>query len=234
MTDAKTPSAKQIGQWQAQISRTRSRRLSLRLSPSGSLLVRAPYWLPLNSIEDYILSKTDWLDRQQQKNHRLYAFTDKYLTRQTSITYQPHDESEFRTEIQPGKITLFYPEGIEYSTWDLYQRIRPALKQRLAYETKELIPPVLERINRQFKFDVAPAKFRFARSRWGSCNRHGQIMLNTQLVRLPDELINYVVCHELAHTQHLNHGPKFHALLELMDPSAKKHSKLLAKHQLLY
>lgn len=50
-------------------------------------------------------------------------------------------------------------------------------------------------------------------SNWGSCSTKGNINLNMQLMRLPEELRDYVILHELCHLKQLNHGPEFHAML---------------------
>jgi predicted metal-dependent hydrolase len=48
-----------------------------------------------------------------------------------------------------------------------------------------------------------------ARTRWGSCNSDGSIRLNWRLMHFPHEIIDYVICHELAHLKELNHGAEF-------------------------
>jgi hypothetical protein len=55
-------------------------------------------------------------------------------------------------------------------------------------------------------------------SNWGSCSSLGNINLNLRLVTLPPELADYVMLHELCHLRYMNHGPKFHALLESVCP----------------
>jgi len=57
-------------------------------------------------------------------------------------------------------------------------------------------------------------KFKKMKSRWGSCNSLGVITLNTNLLKLHKEQIDYVVVHELAHLVHMNHSKKFHTLVE--------------------
>jgi len=47
------------------------------------------------------------------------------------------------------------------------------------------------------------------RTRWGSCSHNDNISLNVKLVRLPDELIDYVILHELVHTRFKNHSNQF-------------------------
>jgi len=64
-------------------------------------------------------------------------------------------------------------------------------------------------------------------TRWGSCSRKNNINLNVKLVRLPDELIDYVILHELVHTKIKNHSKDFWAELSgLISDAKRKHSKL--------
>ncbi len=55
--------------------------------------------------------------------------------------------------------------------------------------------------------------FRRMKSKWGSCSAKGKINLNTWLQALPDELVAFIVHHELAHLKVRNHGPEFKALI---------------------
>ncbi|MBN2284688.1 MAG: M48 family metallopeptidase [Deltaproteobacteria bacterium] len=59
------------------------------------------------------------------------------------------------------------------------------------------------------------------RTRWGSCSARNTISLNMKLVRLPEDLIDYVILHELAHTRVKNHGPDFWSLLDSLVGDAK-------------
>src|SRR5690606_27651255 len=56
---------------------------------------------------------------------------------------------------------------------------------------------------------VKPRGFsvRFYKSRWGSCNRRGELQFNWLLMMAPPEVVDYVVVHELAHLRHFDHSP---------------------------
>ena len=61
---------------------------------------------------------------------------------------------------------------------------------------------------------VSPAGFELGRGmrKLGHCTSKRVIQLSRNLVLLPEELVRYIVCHELAHLTHMNHSPQFHAL----------------------
>ena len=66
-----------------------------------------------------------------------------------------------------------------------------------------------------------------AQSRWGSCNSRGEVRLNWRLLQAPPHIINYVICHELAHLKQMNHSAKFWAVVEQLYPNYKLAEKEL-------
>lgn len=72
-----------------------------------------------------------------------------------------------------------------------------------------------------------PLKLSSAQSRWGSCSSRGDIRLNWRLLQAPPHIINYVVCHELAHLKEMNHSAKFWAVVESIYPDYKLAEKEL-------
>ena len=66
-----------------------------------------------------------------------------------------------------------------------------------------------------------------AQSRWGSCNSRGEVRLNWRLLQAPPHIINYVICHELAHLKQMNHSAKFWAVVEQLFPNYKAAEKEL-------
>jgi len=70
------------------------------------------------------------------------------------------------------------------------------------------------------------------RTRWGTCSSKNNISLNVKLVKLPDELIDYVILHELVHTQVKNHGQPFWLEMDRLVGDGKKMQSRLKEYGL--
>jgi predicted metal-dependent hydrolase len=70
---------------------------------------------------------------------------------------------------------------------------------------------------------------RSQKTRWGSCSVRGTISLNWRLMLLPSVLADYVLAHELCHLRHLDHSPRFWALLSTLMPDYRERRFALRK-----
>ena len=68
------------------------------------------------------------------------------------------------------------------------------------------------------------------KTRWGSCSSKGNLNFNCLLMLAPDEVVDYVVIHELCHLIEMNHSKAFWKQVEQMMPDYKKHRKWLKDH----
>ncbi len=83
----------------------------------------------------------------------------------------------------------------------------PPVKIRVSLATR------LDELARTYNFNYNKISIRNQKSRWGSCSAQNNISLNQKLFYLPDELRDYVLVHELAHTVEKNHSPAFWEIL---------------------
>ena len=70
-----------------------------------------------------------------------------------------------------------------------------------------------------------------AKTRFGSCSSKGNISYSYRLVLYPEDAIDYVVVHELAHIKEMNHSKRFYAIIEKVLPDYKERIKLLKNHR---
>ena len=84
---------------------------------------------------------------------------------------------------------------------------------------------------RYFRRPLGKVRYRYARSRWGSCSARGNISIATRLLLAPPAVFRYVLIHELAHLVELNHSPRFWNLVANADPGYREHQAWLHRHQ---
>ena len=69
------------------------------------------------------------------------------------------------------------------------------------------------------------------KTRWGSCSPAGNLTLNWKLLMAPEDIVDYVVIHELAHLKHMNHSKKFWDLVGRYCPGWARYRKWLVTHE---
>lgn len=68
-------------------------------------------------------------------------------------------------------------------------------------------------------------------TRWGSCSSKGNLNYNWKLIRVPEELLDYVVVHELAHRREMNHSRQFWEIVEQVLPDYRQRRKALKSYE---
>ena len=84
-----------------------------------------------------------------------------------------------------------------------------------------LVREKIAQLNSIYDFRYNKVSIKNTSSRWGSCSKSGNLNFSYKLLYLSDELVVYVVAHELAHLQEMNHGKKFWLLVSKTVPNWK-------------
>lgn len=99
---------------------------------------------------------------------------------------------------------------------------RKSLIEELRRTAKADLPQRIERIARQTGLRYAKLSIRASCTKWGSCSGQNHISLSLFLMTLPEHLRDFVIIHELCHTVHHNHSPRFHALVDSLTGGCEK------------
>ncbi len=81
-----------------------------------------------------------------------------------------------------------------------------------------------------FKKNIKNVSLKYNTSNWGSCSNVGNINLSTCLLFAPDDVVDYVIIHELAHLLEMNHSPRFWKHVENAMPDYKEKKKWLKQN----
>jgi predicted metal-dependent hydrolase len=132
----------------------------------------------------------------------------------------------FKVEINGRKVVIA-TEGHSDKIDVIAKLVRRKISQAVMPELVELVGSINQKY---FGSKISTIKIRDSVSRWGSCSAEGAISLNFRLLMMPQEILDYVIVHELAHTKIRNHGPKFWNLVGTAIPDHKEKRKWLRKN----
>jgi len=167
-------------------------------------------------IDRFILSRERWVKEKLAESNGKKALRKDfslnygdylmYRGKQYPITIKQGDRVGFDDEgfYIPPDLT---PEQIKHACIQIYRVLakRDLTKIALALSGKMSVTPTAIRINS-------------AKSRWGSCSVRESVNFSWKLIMADDDIIEYVVVHELAHITELNHSKRFWALVKSVLP----------------
>lgn len=106
--------------------------------------------------------------------------------------------------------------------------------EELRRAAREDLPPRIARLSTATGLRYEKLSIRASRTKWGSCSGRNHISLSLFLMTLPEPLRDFVILHELCHTVHHNHSPRFHALLDrLTGGREKEFNRALRRYAIL-
>jgi predicted metal-dependent hydrolase len=206
------------------LRRAKRRTIGFQIDDHG-LTISAPRWVRLADIEAAIGEKERWI-RTKQAEWRAWRarrqlpevrwadggtlpFVGQPLTlrlRGAAVTTALLHESDVR------ELHLALPPDASE------QQVRDTVQGWLQTEARRLLGERLALLGTRAGIRYAGWSLSSARSQWGSCTHDGRIRLSWRLVHFTLPVIDYVVAHELAHLQEMNHGPRFWSAVAALLP----------------
>ena len=213
--------------------RTGVRRLSISVRPFSGVRVTLSPYMSYKQAESFLHEKGAWIRKQMAKIQKFeqgrtnFSSDTVFTTREHILRLYQSPGSAFKYSISNGEIRVYYPSEYETGNTQVQDWIRNALIETWRLEAKQYLPKRLRHLAEMHGFSYNRVFIRNNRSRWGSCSAKNNINLNLHLMRLPDELTDYVLLHELVHTRHKNHGPDFWGTLGNYVPDVRTQDKRL-------
>lgn len=200
------------------VSKTRrARRITLSVRPPDKIRLSMPAWVTMKEAMRFVDSRVEWVEGAIEKyaaKHPVEVIEMPYFTRWHHLKLSPLDTSKITISIRYGIIEVIYPLELDYRDETVQQAVKKGIEEAWRAEAKEYLPERVSALATEHGFQHGKVSIRNTVSKWGSCSSRNDISLSLHLMRLPDHLIDYVLLHELCHTVHKNHGPKFHQLLD--------------------
>ena len=202
-----------------------AKRKSLRLTVdiNGKFILYCPKGYPKKLAYDFFEKHRDsLLARQALRTNEL---TEKLFEKQNGNYTLLYFGKRYPLIFSDEKALRFDGEHFTFPKDLSLDVCRDTYREFLRKATKAYITPLVDEIAKKHGFTYEKVTVKAIRSRYGSCSAKKNLNFTLALAACSPEFINMVVCHELAHTVHLNHSADFHALLDRICPDNRKVSK---------
>jgi predicted metal-dependent hydrolase len=143
--------------------------------------------------------------------------------RTVAVCVEPATLRQLQVRIEPDLISVFAPPAVCGDASRLERALRHALMQRAERDARRLLDAEAARLGVRW----SGLSIRDPSAQWGSCGPDGAIALSWRLVMAPPEVFRYVVIHELCHRVHMDHSPRFWALVAQQMPEFETHKAWL-------
>ncbi len=209
--------------------RSKRKTIAIHITKDAAVEVRAPLKVTKSEIDRFVASKQEWIDthlalcKQSVQNKSVFQlnYGDTVLLqgRAYSIVVTDGNRAGFDGE------SFFMPPGLSTD------EIKHAVIQIYKMVAKNVFTQ--KGLDYAKQMDVTPTaiKVNGAKTRWGSCSGKNSLNFSWLLVMADDDVIDYVVVHELAHIKEHNHSAKFWAVVADILPDYKQRQSKLKQLQ---
>ncbi|MBE6583694.1 MAG: M48 family metallopeptidase [Ruminococcaceae bacterium] len=170
------------------IVRSSRKTCAIKVKPNGEVVIYAPYRMPLELIDKFVLEKSEWISKTRQSV--LCAAEERQNIKKLSV------------------------DEIQY----------------LIDDAKRIIPLRVEHFAKEMGVRYNRVTIKSQHTRWGSCSNKSNLNFNCLLLLAPENVLDYVVVHELCHLKEMNHSKSFWNEVERVLPDYKMSYDWLKKH----
>ncbi len=189
------------------IIRAKRKTICITVKTDLTVEVRAPEKMKLSDIESFVYSKQRWIEKAVERMESAkpadftYGSTIPFNGLELAVTAS----KQKRPTISEGM--LLVPEGLTEN------ELKNKTVEFYKAQAKRILPGKVKKFSAETGIKYSSLLINSAKTHWGSCTSD-RLHLSCFLMAAPEEIIDYVIIHELAHTVHHNHSAAFWALVE--------------------
>lgn len=216
------------GELEYTLTQKKVKNMNLRVRPEGTVAVSASPSVPVKRVDEFVISKADFIFDALEKFTATNTLPPQGQTMETGDRFYLLGEAlQLRLEEGP-------PIPVTKRGEELWLSLpNPQKKEAVAKALNQYFSQILEDVFRErmdhyqmvfaaLGIPQTTLKVRSMKSRWGSCHtQKAVITLNSKLIHVPYECLDYVVLHEFCHLIHANHSKDFYHLVASYMPDWK-------------
>ena len=218
--------------FEIKINRSSRRNSVALIVKDNTLYVKAPFYISENRINNIITIKNKWIAKKFAE--------DKILRGQPIIKYNNGDILLYKGKQYKLNIKEFSSNRVELTNNFLniyingsYQNkgiIKETLFKWYFFESEYNLNKTVTYYKNLMDVSVNNIKISEYKSKWGSCNKTKKLTFDWRIIMASEQVIRYLVVHELSHIRHPNHSRSFWSNVESFMPDFNIHRKWLSKN----
>jgi len=213
-----------------QVIRSKRKTIALIIQNDGNVQIRAPKFATSQQIQQFVQSKSNWIQTHQKKILKQKVTTHNYEPGEIFL----YLGNEYSLELsKANKIPLVLNNKFQLSRLNNHEAEK-IFKDWYRKRSREIFSERANFFANEHSYKFNKIRISSARTRWGSCSSKGTLSFTWRLVMAPMEIIDYVIIHELVHLKIKNHSSSFWAKVQELEPEYKSKRKWLREmgHQL--
>lgn len=210
---------------------TRAKRMILRLNHDNEVVVTVPKLVPYLVGFQFAKSKQQWIQEHRQSHQASLLKNNDRIGRDHRLVFKSGSTTAAKSHVRNKLITVTHPTTIGCDHLSVQQEAIKAATRAIKKEADAILPQILHTLAQKYDYRYSSVQIKNMRTRWGSCSSEKSINLSIWLIQLPEELIEYVCCHELTHLNHQHHQAAFWEELSTMIPDWKNRRKQLKEYR---
>ncbi|MDJ0622378.1 MAG: SprT family zinc-dependent metalloprotease [Desulfocapsaceae bacterium] len=201
----------------------RRKTAAIIVHPDSTIEVRVPATMQESVVAELINTKRSWINDKQAKlkqcelrraDHR-YQEGEEFLLRGDSLTLVI-DEGRGRIDVGENNIRVTVPPGLIGD--DRCEYVNKKIRSFYSDEALRFFRQRSFSLGRQYDLLPVYVGVKEYISRWGCCFSDGRIYFNWKLIQAPEQIIDYVIVHELCHLRMRNHGKTYWQMVAAILP----------------
>ena len=190
----------------------RSRRITLRVCQlTGKISLTIPLKTSIISAKYFLNQNADWINCQLSRILPTHNVTNGSIVPIEGIDREIVIRKCSKEDYLLGENKLF----LDCNKLDVSKKVKEFLLNHAA----KVMTPIIKENAKYIGKKIKEIRFKDTKSRWGSCSSEGSIMINWRLVMAPKSVYKYVIVHEVAHLEYMNHSPEFWNLVKKLYPN---------------
>jgi predicted metal-dependent hydrolase len=216
-----------------ELSKSRRKSLAILIKPDGAIHVKAPHFVSQREIEGFILQKGNWvtktidrISQQEAASGRNFdsGETLPFLGKNYRLTVHHADDQK--------RSNVCIKEGSAEIILNVNPNVAPKAKKAILeawyrFQAREIIHEKADYFARLLGVSYSDIRIKDQKSLWGSCSAKGNLNFNWHIVMAPENVLDYLIIHELCHLRFMDHSVDFWQLVESMHPTYKTARKWL-------